>query len=156
MMDNQMTFEEWLAGRKEAGGKIDIQICEIARWCVQTLDPYGVEPDLPEELQQFGLDLFVRSPDSGGWVSVHDLSQAKVDALYERIERERQEDPRLVRRRFLVARLHAAGPRPVLEAFIEVAAGRDLDAVLEDFARVRPSIYRVGGADPFSADAIPV
>ena len=32
--------------------------------------------------------------------------------------------------------LHDAGPRPVLEALIAVAAGADLDDVLADFARL--------------------
>ena len=39
-----------------------------------------------------------------------------------------------------VVHLHAAGPRPVLEALLAVAAG-DLDAVLTDFVRVPIRIY---------------
>jgi hypothetical protein len=35
----------------------------------------------------------------------------------------------------------------VLEVLLEVAAGRALDAVLEDFARIPPSTYRAVGAD---------
>jgi hypothetical protein len=38
------------------------------RWYAQTLDPYGVDPDLPEELQQAGREYFARSPGSDVWV----------------------------------------------------------------------------------------
>jgi hypothetical protein len=54
---------------------------------------------------------------------------------------------RSARRQRLVAHLHAAGPRPCLEALIEVANGRDLDDVLERFALVPINTYRVLGAD---------
>jgi hypothetical protein len=54
---------------------------------------------------------------------------------------------RSARRQRLVAHLHAAGPRPCLEALIEVARGRDLDDVLERFARIPISTYRLVGAD---------
>jgi hypothetical protein len=41
-----------------------------------------------------------------------------------------------------------AGVRPTLEAFLDVARGRDLDATLEDFARIPAHVYRsVGAAD---------
>ena len=51
------------------------------------------------------------------------------------------------KRQRLVAHLHAAGPRPVLEALISVAQGNDLDEVLADFARIPVDIYRRLGAD---------
>jgi hypothetical protein len=50
------------------------------------------------------------------------------------------------------AHLHAAGPRPVLEALIAVASGEDLDEVLADFARIPVSIYRTIGADELPID----
>jgi hypothetical protein len=56
-------------------------------------------------------------------------------------------DPRSARRQHLVRHLHAAGPRPVLEALIEVAAGNDLDAVLQRYARIPVRIYHAQGAD---------
>jgi hypothetical protein len=34
-----------------------------------------------------------------------------------------------------------------MEALISVAAGKDLDLVLEDFARLQPSTYKQVGAD---------
>ena len=45
---------QWLAIRKEAGLKLDPETAEV-EWCyAQTLDPYGVDPDLPEQCQQIG------------------------------------------------------------------------------------------------------
>jgi hypothetical protein len=45
------------------------------------------------------------------------------------------------------AHLHAAAPRPVLECLLEIAAGRNLDESLADFARVPIETYRAIGAD---------
>ena len=56
-------------------------------------------------------------------------------------------DPRSARRQLLVAHLHEAGPRSVLEALISVAAGNGLDEVLADFARLPVATYRAVGAD---------
>jgi hypothetical protein len=39
-----------------------------ARWWVEILDPYGVEPDLPDERTVSGRTTFVRSAESDGWV----------------------------------------------------------------------------------------
>ncbi len=36
----------------------------------QTSDPYGVDPDLPEELQQVGRAYFARRPGSDVWVEL--------------------------------------------------------------------------------------
>ena len=43
---------------------------------------------------------------------------------------------RSARRQHLCGRLHAAGPRPVMEALLAVHAGQPLDGVLEDFGRI--------------------
>ncbi len=89
---DQLTKEElqpWLASRKAVGAKIDIETCELGRWAACDCDPYGVRPDLPEEMQQVGTNRFVRSPESIGWVNEEDLPLAKVNAMYDRIERER-------------------------------------------------------------------
>jgi hypothetical protein len=81
---NQMTREQWLAIRKEAGLKIDPETAEV-EWCyAQTLDPYGIDPDLPEEYQQVGREYFARSPGSDIWVSFHDLPATTRDALWEK------------------------------------------------------------------------
>jgi hypothetical protein len=50
------------------------------------------------------------------------------------------------RYRFLTERLHRLGPRPVAEAIIEVAAGRDVIEVLEQFARFEPEFVEYVGA----------
>jgi hypothetical protein len=57
---------------------------------------------------------------------------------------------RSVRRIRLCAYLHAAGPRPLLEALIAVDAGQPLDDVLEDFARIPADIYHAVGASNFN------
>jgi len=57
---------------------------------------------------------------------------------------------RSARRIRLSAHLHAAGPRPVLEALIAVDSGQPLDDVLEDFARIPADIYRAVGASYFN------
>jgi hypothetical protein len=60
---------QWLAIRKEAGLKLDLETAEV-EWCyAQTLDPYGVDPDLPEQCQQIGREYFARSPASDVWVN---------------------------------------------------------------------------------------
>jgi hypothetical protein len=87
-----MTRDElrgWLASRRAAGAAIDIETCELGRWYVQILDPYGIREALGEEIyDQVGSDLFVRSPDSRGWIAEEDLPPEKAHALYERIRRE--------------------------------------------------------------------
>ena len=47
---------------------------------------------------------------------------------------------RSARRIELCEHLHAAGPRPVLEALLAVDSGQDLDEVLEDFGRIPAGI----------------
>ena len=57
---------------------------------------------------------------------------------------------RSVRRQYLCKRLHASGPRPILEALIDVENGKPLDDVLEDFARIPSSFYSILGASSFA------
>ena len=55
------------------------------------------------------------------------------------------------RRQRAAEHLHNLGPRPVLEALVEVEAGADLDRVLTDFAQLEPkTVSRLGG-DRFPA-----
>ena len=82
-----MTDDErnaWLASRKEAGLKIDPETAEVERRYVQTFDPYGVYPELPEQYQQVGWEYFVRSPGSDVWVWFEDLPGAIRIALWEK------------------------------------------------------------------------
>jgi hypothetical protein len=87
-------IEEWRAIRKEAGLKIDPETAEVcwrtAEVCwryAQTLDPYGVYPDLPVECQQVGREYFARSPGSDIWVDFGDLPKTTRDALWEKLGR---------------------------------------------------------------------
>jgi hypothetical protein len=84
--DNQVTLEDWLAARKETGLLIDPETAEVLWTYAQTLDPYGVDPELPEELQQIGREYFARSPGSDVWVWFGDLPDATRDALWARLE----------------------------------------------------------------------
>jgi hypothetical protein len=63
-------------------------------------------------------------------------------------------EARNARRQRLVKHLWQAGARPVLEALLEVDAGRPLDEVLERFGRIPPHIYRTLGADVLAIDVL--
>ena len=76
--------EKWIAVRKEAGLKIDLETAEVNWWYAQTLDPYGVYPGLPEEYQQVGREYFARSPGSDVWVRFGDLPKTTGDALWKK------------------------------------------------------------------------
>jgi hypothetical protein len=77
----EMTIEEFLAIRKEAGLKIDPETAEVD-WCyAQVLDPYGIYPNPPDEAWCVGRAYFARSPDSDVWVEFRDLPEATRDAL---------------------------------------------------------------------------
>ena len=63
------TVEQWLEVRREEGRMIDPDTAKVDWRYAQTLDPYGVYPDLPEECWQVGREYFARSPESdiGVW-----------------------------------------------------------------------------------------
>ena len=86
-MTEEMAVEHWLAIRKEAGLKIDPETAEVDWTYAQTLDPYGVDPDLPEEYRQVGREYFARSPGSDIWVWFGDLPKETREALWERHKR---------------------------------------------------------------------
>ena len=83
-MTDDMTVEQWLAIRKEAARQIDPETAEVTWRYVQTMDPYGVHPDLPEEWEQIGRGYFARSPRSDVWVSFYDLPKATREALWKK------------------------------------------------------------------------
>jgi hypothetical protein len=60
--------KEWLAIRKEAGRRLDPKTAQVACWYAQMMDPYGVCPELPVELDYVGREDFARSPESEIWV----------------------------------------------------------------------------------------
>jgi hypothetical protein len=71
--------------RKEAGLKIDPATAEVFWTYVQTLDPYGVQPDPPTYQVERGY--FARSPGSDIRVNFGDLPEATRDALWEKHKR---------------------------------------------------------------------
>ena len=81
--DDQLTVEAWLQIRKEAALEIDPKTAEVDWIYGQTLDPYGVIDDLPEEYQQIGREYFARAPDSDIWVWFGDLPDAIQERLWE-------------------------------------------------------------------------
>jgi hypothetical protein len=84
---NKDEVEEWLAIRKEAGLHINPETAEVDWTYAQTFDPYGVDPDIPEEYQQVGREFFARSPESDVWVWFGDLPTATREALWSRHSR---------------------------------------------------------------------
>ncbi len=60
---------------------IDPDTAEVHWSYTQALDPYGINPGLPEECECVGRDLFVRSLPKGIWVWVGDLPSELRDAL---------------------------------------------------------------------------
>jgi hypothetical protein len=80
-----MTKEQWLAIRKQAALQIDPETAKVDWKFAQTFDPYGVDPDLPEEYKQIGRAYFARSPGSDIWVSFDDLPEMVRDALWKKL-----------------------------------------------------------------------
>jgi hypothetical protein len=83
----QTEIEEWLAIRKAEALKIDPDTAEVDWEYGQTLDPYGVYPELPEEYQQVGREYFARASGSEVWVNFGDLPQETRDRLWIRHSR---------------------------------------------------------------------
>src|SRR5260370_1735902 len=84
---DQLTVEQWLAIRKEAALRIDPDTAEVDWTYAQTLDPYGLDPELPEEFHQVGREYFARAPGSDIWLWFGDLPKATEDALWEKHKR---------------------------------------------------------------------
>ena len=78
---DQLTLEEWLAIRKEAGKTIDPATAEVMWSYELTLDPYGVYGDLPDECWQVGREYFARSPGSDILVWFGDLPEQTRNEL---------------------------------------------------------------------------
>jgi hypothetical protein len=83
----ELTVQQWLDIRKEAGKKIDPETAEVFWTYAQTFDPYGVSPRLPEHLQQVGREYFACSPGSEIWVVFSDLPEEVREALWDRHKR---------------------------------------------------------------------
>jgi len=79
-----MGVDRWLAIRKKAAAKIDPRTAKVDWAYAQTLDPYRVYGELPEECQQTGREYFARSPESDVWVWFGDLPTATHNALWKK------------------------------------------------------------------------
>lgn len=80
----EVTVEHWLAERIGAGRTIDPETAEVFWEYGLVMDPYGIEPDLPDELRVVGRLYFARSPGSDVWVSFYDLPDKISDALWKK------------------------------------------------------------------------
>jgi hypothetical protein len=76
--------KEWLAIRKKEGRKINPETAKVDFIYAQTLDPYGVYPEPPQECWQVGREYFARSPGSDVWLWFGDLPAATAKALWEK------------------------------------------------------------------------
>jgi hypothetical protein len=81
---NSAEVQRWRAVRKAAGLQIDPETAEVVWTYAQTLDPYGVYPELPEEYQQVGREYFARAPGTNVWVDFGDLPPDVHHALWEK------------------------------------------------------------------------
>ena len=78
---DQVSAEEWLAIRKEAGLTIDPRTAEVMWTYANTIDPYGVHTDLSDEEKQIGRVCFARAPGSEIWVHYSDIPAKTLAAL---------------------------------------------------------------------------
>jgi hypothetical protein len=97
-----MTEEErqaWRAIRKELGLTVDPKTAEVMWTYAQTLDPYGIYPEVREECDQIGREYFARPSGSDVWVSFDDLPEPTIRALRQELkERQACPEPRVYRR----------------------------------------------------------
>jgi hypothetical protein len=82
--DPKIGVHQWLGIRKDAALKIDPATAEVTCHYGMIMDPYGVDPDLPDELWQIGRVYFARAPGSDVWVSFDDLPDEVCTALRNR------------------------------------------------------------------------
>jgi hypothetical protein len=81
-------LRNWLALRKEAAKHIDGATAEVDWNYDLVLDPYGIDPELPEEYRLtdecrcVGRNYFARAPGSDVWVSFDDLPDVTREALW--------------------------------------------------------------------------
>ena len=81
MATDDIEGRKWLEARKQEALKIDPETAEVTWWYGRTLDPYGINPDLPEEYQQVGREYFAARPGSNIWVWFGDLPHEIRDRL---------------------------------------------------------------------------
>jgi hypothetical protein len=79
-----VTMKYLEALRKAAGLHIDPETAEVDWTYSYTLDPYGDEPNLPEEFHCVGRTYFARSPGGEVWINFCDLSEKTQEVLWEK------------------------------------------------------------------------
>ena len=80
-------IENWLALRKLEALRIDPETAEVNWSWGEIMDPYGVDPDLPEELRCLGRVYFARRPAGDTWVCFYDLSDESRERLWQALSR---------------------------------------------------------------------
>lgn len=83
----ELPVEQWLAIRKEEALRINPDTALVGWEYGQVVDPYGVDPDLPE-CDCIGRMYFARNPESAIWVTFYDLPDDTRRALYEWMRRQ--------------------------------------------------------------------
>jgi hypothetical protein len=84
-------FRAWVAGRKAAGERINIETCEAAWHHGNVLDPYGLRAAMGEKMEgedwgpTYGRLYFYRSSESDGWVEQGDLPKGLGLEVYARL-----------------------------------------------------------------------
>ena len=72
---------------KQEGLKIDPKTAKVKQCWARTMDPYGIEKDLPSEMRdQIHRQYFARRPRGRLWVSFYDLPEDTVKLLYDRLK----------------------------------------------------------------------
>ena len=69
--------------REAVGLRINPETAHVFYVIAQTLDPYGDDPQLPDELRQTGREFFAVDPEERVAVHFHDLPEATREALAE-------------------------------------------------------------------------
>jgi hypothetical protein len=77
----EVTVDYLNALRREVGRYIDPDTAEVDWVYAQVLDPYGDNPNLPEELQCTGRAYFARCPGTNVWICFDDLPDRTSDKL---------------------------------------------------------------------------
>ena len=70
--------------RGEVGQRISPATADVFFVYAKTPDPYGDDPDLPEEFQQIGREYFAVDPVEGVAVALYDLPEGTRQALEEK------------------------------------------------------------------------
>jgi hypothetical protein len=95
MTETRLTVEEWLAIRKQAALRIDPETAQFRWGWAYVADPYGVDPNLPEEYRCIGRVYFARSPGSDVWVSFDDLTDDVLEQCRKKMDESSSDWPSL-------------------------------------------------------------